>query len=149
MNHLLALLALSAFEKRRRRAPGVYLPNAWTWGALALGLFSVIGGLSQIAYADGAPAPSSAAAFESDACQKIMGLNSSEAQYAACVETLRQSLSAAYYRNEVARETLNASWNPFQRACAEVGIRPNSRVFDRCVVDLSMSLLKLDSIPGR
>jgi hypothetical protein len=147
MNHLFALLATSAFERRRGRAPGIYLPNAWTWGALVLGLFSLVGGLSQIAYGDAAPA--SAAAFESDACEKIMGLNSSEAQYAACVETLRRSLSAAYYRNEVARETLNASWNPFQRACAEVGIRPNSLVFDRCVVDLSMSLFKLDSIPGR
>jgi hypothetical protein len=87
--------------------------------------------------------------FESHACQAIMGLNSSEAQYAACVSSLSQSLAAAYHKDDVSREANDVSWNLFQRTCAAVGIRPNSHIFKKCVVDLSSTLFKLDSIPGR
>ena len=146
MNHLFALIAMLAFRRRRKSAAGDCLPNAWKSSALVLGLFAFIGTPPNTAHADGALLSGE---FESHACQAIMGLNSSEAQYAACVGSLSDSLAAAYHKNDVSRGANNVSWNPFQRACAEVGIRPYSRIFKKCVVDLSSTLFKLDSIPGR
>ena len=78
-----------------------------------------------------------------------MGLNPSEAQYAACVSSLNQGLAAAYHKDDVSGDADDLSWNSYQGACAEIGIRPNSRIFKKCVVDLSVTLFKLDSIPGR
>ena len=133
-------------NRRWKRATGACLPNVWQACALALGLCGFIGVLPNAAHADQALV---SAGFESHACQVTMGLNSSEAQYAACVASLSQSLVAAYYRNDVSRDGNNILGNSYQRACAQVGIRLNSYIFEKCVVDLTSTLFKLDSIPGR
>lgn len=118
---------------------GVRLPHARKALALALGISGLIGALPNIAYADRAVASAQVA---SHACKTTMGLNPSEAEYAACVRSLNSSLAAAYDADDV-------SENPVERACAEVGIRLRSYIFNKCVVDLTSTLLKLESIPGR
>lgn len=130
MNHLFTLIAMSVFQRRRT-------PAAWTLWALALGIAGFIAVLPNIVHADGA-----GVLAQRDACQTIIGLNPSEAEYAACTRSLNQSVAAAHDANDI-------SLNPLERACAAVGIRPNSQTFRKCVVDLSSSLLKLESIPGR
>lgn len=143
MSHLFALLAISIFQPRSKPAMTIWLSNTWKSSALAVG---IIGALTNTAYADGILA---SAQLETSACETIMGLNPSEAQYAACLGSLDQSLAATYHKNDLSADANDVSWNSFQRACAEIGIRPHSRTFKKCVVDLSATLLKLDSIPGR
>jgi hypothetical protein len=113
--------------------------NAWTSLALALGTCGLIGTFPNNAHAGRAVA---SAQLASHACQATMGLNPSEAEYAACVRSLNLSLAAASEENDISR-------NLHERACAEMGIRLRSATFNKCVVDLSSTLLKLESIPGR
>jgi len=118
---------------------GVHLPKAWKAFALAIGICGLIDALPNTAHANRAAMSPQLATH---ACQTTMGLNASEAEYAACVSSLDHSLAAAYDSDEVSR-------NPVERACAEMGIRLRSATFNKCVVDLSSSLFKLQNLPGR
>jgi hypothetical protein len=145
MNHLFALIAMSMFQRRKKPAvePAGHRRRERVrlllWKACVLGICGSIGALPNTVHADRAVAP---AQIANRACQTTMGLNPSEAEYAACIVSLNLSLAAAYEADDVSR-------NPIERACAEMGIRLRSYTFNKCVVDLTSTLLKLQSIPGR
>jgi hypothetical protein len=149
MNHLFALIAILVIQRRSiagnmkqtdcTAREGVHLPKAWKAFALAIGICGLIDALPNTAHANRAAMSPQLATH---ACQTTMGLNASEAEYAACVSSLNHSLAAAYDSDEVSR-------NPVERACAEMGIRLRSAAFNKCVVDLSSSLFKLQNLPGR
>ena len=144
MNHLFALIGIIIFRRRSKLAVNIWPPNGWKWSALALG---IIGALPGEASADGTRV--SVPSLQAYACDTIMGLNPSEAQYVACVSSLSESLAAAYRKKAISSDARDVALNRFQRACAEIGIRPYSRPFKKCVIELSVTLFKLDSIPGR
>jgi hypothetical protein len=64
------------------------------------------------------------------ACTVVLGLNPSEADFDACVESLSRSLSAVHEAQAVESN---------RTACAEKGLSVGTSAFDVCVVDAEQS----------
>ncbi|HLZ66241.1 MAG TPA: hypothetical protein VKQ29_08410 [Aliidongia sp.] len=66
------------------------------------------------------------------ACADAMGLNPADAEYAACVSSLKQTLARPKNAGGTQRDREAA-------ACAEVGLTPGTPAFQQCVLNLDQT----------
>jgi hypothetical protein len=66
------------------------------------------------------------------ACADAMGLNPADAEYAACVSSLKQTLGRPSGAGGTQRDREAA-------ACTEVGLAPGTPAFERCVLNLDQT----------
>ncbi|MDG3439099.1 hypothetical protein [Nitrospirillum amazonense] len=64
------------------------------------------------------------------ACREALNVGPNDSVYAACVASLRETLTA----------TKKVHNEHCQTACSEAGLKPGSEAFDRCVANLSGAL---------
>lgn len=93
------------------------------WTAIAGALVAAFLGTTVPAVAAVTP---SQQAIESHACGVTLGLNPSEADYAACVGSIDRTLSLVGARETAAKD---------RNDCVEQGLSPDTAALARCIVD--------------